>query len=50
MFGGYGMKYLLKVVNSQFELEMFLNICNKNNYKIQFMTQNEKAITIIYTI
>lgn len=40
------MKYLLKVANSQFELEMFLNICNKNNYKIQFMTQSEKVFTI----
>ena len=44
------MKYYLKIVNSTFELEKFINFCNKNYYKIQTMTQNGEVFTIIYTV
>ena len=44
------MKYFLKTVDTAFGLQLFLNTCNSNNYKIMFVIERRDEILIIYTI
>ena len=44
------MKYFLKTVSSTFELQLFLNTCNSNDYEIQFITERHDEILIIYAV
>ena len=44
------MNYFLKIVNSKFELQNFLDTCRINHYTIQHMTQQGNKYTILYTV